>query len=63
MVSGQLASAAMMFTKFHAGIRKSLSDFLLPGLEQPIEFVLILSNNKSLHVQKMKLFVSNFANN
>ena len=39
-IFGQLANAAMLFGKFHAGTRKSLSDFWLPLLEQPIKFVL-----------------------
>ena len=36
---GQLVSAATLFAKFHAGERKSLSDFRPPLLEQPIKFV------------------------
>ena len=42
-ILGQLASATMLFAKFHADTRKSLSDFLPPPLEQPIKFVLVLS--------------------
>ena len=42
MVFGQLASAAMLFEKFDAGRRKSLSDFWPPLFEQPIKFVLII---------------------
>ena len=30
----------MLFTKFHAGTRKSVSDFWLSLLEQPTKFVL-----------------------
>ena len=41
MIFGQLASTAAWFAKFHAGTRKSQSDFWLPLLEQPIKFVLI----------------------
>ena len=37
---GQLTSAAMLFAKFHAGTRKSLSDFWSPLPEQPTKFVL-----------------------
>ena len=40
-MSGQLASAAMLFVNFHAGTRKSLSDFWPPLLEHPIKLVLI----------------------
>ena len=38
--NNDLRSAA--FEKFHAGTRKSLSDFWLPVLEQPIKFILII---------------------
>ena len=38
----QLASATMLLAKFHAGTRKSLSDFWPPLLEQSIKFVLML---------------------
>ena len=41
MIYEQLASAAMLFAEFHAGTKKSLLDFWLPLLEQPIKFVLI----------------------
>ena len=46
MIFGQLASAVMLFAKFHAGTRKSLSEFLLPLLEQPIRFVFICATNR-----------------
>ena len=36
----QLASAAMLYAKFHAGARKSPSDFWPPLFERPIKFVL-----------------------
>ena len=36
---GQLAIAAMLFAKFHAGTRKSQSEFWPPLFEQPIKFV------------------------
>ena len=38
MILGQLASSAALFLKFHAGIRKSLSDFWPSLLEQQIKF-------------------------
>ena len=38
MIFGQLASAALLFAKLPSGTRKSLADFLLPLLEQPIIF-------------------------
>ena len=37
MIFGQLATAAMLFAKFHAGTRKLLSDFWPPLLEEPIK--------------------------
>ena len=40
MIFGQFASAAMLFFKFNAGTRKSLSDFCLPLLEQAMKFIL-----------------------
>ena len=43
----------MLLAKFHAGIRKSLPDFWLPPLEQPIKFVLI-----SIFIPDVALFNS-----
>ena len=40
MTFGQLAGAAMLFAKFHSGTKKSLLDFRLPLVEQPMKFVL-----------------------
>ena len=40
MIFEQLASAAMLFAKFHAGTRKSLRNVWLLLLKQPMKFVL-----------------------
>ena len=63
MIFGQLASAAMLFTKFHVGTRTSLLDFWPPLLERPIKsnrrlksFVLsrcFLLSNSYLKVNKL----------
>ena len=42
MTFWQLANAAMLFAKFHAGTRRLLSDFWPSLLKQPIRFVLKL---------------------
>ena len=49
MIFGQLASAATLFAKFHAGTIQSQSDFWASLLEQPIKFVLVLVGSYLIH--------------
>ena len=51
MTFGQLASVTMLFAKFQAGTRKSLSDFWLTLLEQPIKFVLRMSTTERCYAK------------
>ena len=54
MIFEQSSSVASSCATFHAGTRKSMSDFQLPLLKQPMKFVEKL---KSSQRQKMKFAI------
>ena len=51
----------MLITKFHAGIRKSESDFWPPLLKQPIKFGLNMDNYFNVLFTSLKSAVSRHA--